>query len=154
LTASFFGIGSRDEVDQGGDDFRHHLLCRFQGVVVSRDFLEGVSKATAGSENRRVFAKATRNWLGRATGDGRQGLQTESRRQIGDGGSILLGDSSTEHDKWLWRSEIFVFCRRGFWDLVRKSIAGWMFHLVATAGVPTFGNIIRPFCRLAAREIA
>jgi hypothetical protein len=147
-------MGSSDEVDQGRDESSLRLLCRFQGVVVSRDFLEGVSMATAGSENRRVFAKATRNWLGRAIGDVGRGLQTESRRQIGGGGSILLGASSTVRDKWLWRSEILAFCRRGFWDLVRKSIAGWMFHLVATAGVPTFGNIIRPFCRLAAREIA
>jgi hypothetical protein len=70
------------------------------------------------------------------------------------GAVILCAIPPTDCDKRVWRSGIIEFCFRLVRVAARKSFSGQRLHLVAAAGVPSFGDIIGAFCRLRTSEVA
>jgi hypothetical protein len=56
------------------------------------------------------------------------------------GERILSIETSTDCDKWVWRSMFLTFCFRAFVDSERKSLASQAFGFAGAVGGPIFGD--------------
>lgn len=70
------------------------------------------------------------------------------------GARILLDGSPTIGDQRCRRSGFFGFCFGDVSRLARKSLLASELHNVVAAGVPSFGDIIRSFCRWPVATVA
>ena len=66
----------------------------------------------------------------------------------------FVGGTPTCGDKIVWRSGFFEFCFGVGVLVIRKSFSGRRMHLVEAGGAPSFGDIIRAFCRPRAAQHA